>query len=74
MIAKVAARTKTRAIDIRGAFLGHADFPDLICRDGIHPNAAGHRVIAEAVLDFMAEDYAFMLTEAGGIETRTQAG
>ena len=60
-ITKVAARTRTRSIDIRGAFLGHADFPDLICRDGIHPNAEGHRVIASAVLDYIADDYPLML-------------
>ncbi len=60
-IAKVAAKTRTRSIDVRGAFLSHPDFPTLICRDGIHPNEAGHRVIAEAVLDYIAADYPFML-------------
>ncbi len=64
MITKVARKTKTRAIDVRGAFLGGSDFSALICKDGIHPNAAGHRLIAEAVLDYIAEDYSFMLTEA----------
>jgi lysophospholipase L1-like esterase len=63
-ITEVAAKTKTRLIDIRGAFLRNADFPGLICKDGIHPNAAGHRVIAQAILDYIASDYSYMLSEA----------
>lgn len=64
-IATIAERTKTRSIDIRAAFLRHADFTGLICRDGIHPNEAGHRVIADAILDYIAGDYPFMLSEGG---------
>jgi acyl-CoA thioesterase I len=64
MISRVAEKTKTRSIDIRGAFLREEDFPGLICKDGIHPNAAGHRVIAEAVLDYISSDYPFMLAES----------
>lgn len=54
LIAKVARTTGTRSIDVRGAFLGCSDFRDLICQDGIHPNAAGHRLIAQTILDYMA--------------------
>jgi lysophospholipase L1-like esterase len=60
-IARIAAKTKTRSIDIRGAFLGRVDFQDLLCRDGIHPNAEGHRLIADAVLEYIAGDYSYML-------------
>ena len=54
LITRVAERTKTRSIDIRGAFLQCGDFRSLICSDGIHPNAEGHRLIAQTVLDYMA--------------------
>jgi lysophospholipase L1-like esterase len=63
LIAKVAAETKTRLIDVREAFLQRFDFRSLICKDGIHPNAAGHEVIAEAVLGYLAGNYPFMLSE-----------
>lgn len=64
LITKVAAATRTRLIDVRGAFLQCFDFRGLICRDGIHPNAAGHRLIAQTVLDYMAGDYSFLLSES----------
>ncbi len=61
-ILRVADRTKTRLIDIRSAFLQHEDYRNLICLDGIHPNKEGHRVIAQAIVEYIQSDYAFLLS------------
>jgi acyl-CoA thioesterase I len=63
-IARVAERTKTRCIDIRGAFLRSPDVMSLICRDGIHPNESGHALIARTILDYVAAGFPYLLTEA----------
>lgn len=60
-ILRVAAETKTRLIDIRSSFLQSDDFTKLICRDGIHPNKEGHRVIAETILNYIHTNYTFLL-------------
>lgn len=51
-ILEVARETETRCIDVRSAFLHDADYTQLICRDGIHPNESGHQLIARRVLGF----------------------
>ncbi len=43
------------ALDLRTPFLDARDMPALICRDGIHPNEAGQRLMAEAVQAFLVE-------------------
>jgi lysophospholipase L1-like esterase len=60
-ILKIAAETETKFIDIRGEFLLRADFQDLLCADGIHPNAAGHLVIAEGILGYIRPHAPFLL-------------
>lgn len=62
-ILRVAEQTKTRLIDIRSAFLVNENYTQLICRDGIHPNKGGHRVIAEKILDYIRSDYPFLLAQ-----------
>jgi lysophospholipase L1-like esterase len=62
-IVRVAERTKTRWIDVRGAFLRQADFSALICRDGIHPNGEGHELIARTIVDYVTSDFSFLLAE-----------
>jgi lysophospholipase L1-like esterase len=57
----VAEETKTRLIDIRSAFLQSDDYTQLICRDGIHPNKMGHKVIAEKILQYIETNYMFLL-------------
>lgn len=52
-IMKVAESTRTKIIDVRGAFLQQPDYTKFICRDGIHPNREGHRIIYDKVLDFI---------------------
>jgi acyl-CoA thioesterase-1 len=62
-ILAVAERTKTRWIDVRGAFLRSPDYSALVCRDGIHPNEAGHALIADTIVDYITRDSAFLLSE-----------
>ena len=50
-VREVAVETGCALIDLRTPFLDARDLPDLICRDGIHPNEAGQRLMAETVLD-----------------------
>lgn len=62
-ILKVSELTKTKFIDIRGAFLEHPDYTKFICVDGIHPNEAGHQIICNKVLDFIKTNYQFLLRD-----------
>jgi acyl-CoA thioesterase I len=62
-IIKVAKDTRTRWIDIRGAFLAYPDFSKFLCVDGIHPNQDGHRIIADKILDFVTTSYHYLLKE-----------
>lgn len=47
-VREVAARTGSRLLDIRDAFLGAGPIGDFYCLDGIHPNAKGHELLARA--------------------------
>jgi acyl-CoA thioesterase I len=60
-VLRVAEETKTRLIDIRSAFLEKDDYTTLICGDGIHPNKAGHKVIAEKILQYVRSNFAPLL-------------
>jgi len=48
-------------IDIRREFLKGREFSQYICSDGIHPNEAGHRLIFEAVFDYIKEYASYLL-------------
>ena len=61
VIVSIAEETKTRWIDIRGAFLQTADFTNFICIDGIHPNEKGHKLIAAKIFEYIKSNYSFML-------------
>lgn len=41
-------------IDLRGAFLTQKNWQALLCGDGIHPNADGHRLIGEVLESYLA--------------------
>lgn len=60
-ILRVAEETATRLIDIRTSFLLTEDYTKLICYDGIHPNKAGHQVIADKILNYIQANYMFLL-------------
>lgn len=60
----VAEATQTAWIDLRGAFLSTPDFRCLLCRDGIHPNAEGHRLICRTVAAFIDQHCPGLLRQA----------
>ena len=62
-VVSVAQETKTIWIDVRGAFLNTSDYTKLICKDGIHPNIQGHRIIADKIFDFIKCNYKFLLRD-----------
>lgn len=50
-VRNVARETHCRVLDLRDVFLAQRDYEHLMCLDGIHPNDAGHRLLAEATLE-----------------------
>ena len=52
-ILKNAYSTGSLVIDLRKEFLDTNDFENLMCYDGIHPNAQGHQKIYGAVNEFL---------------------
>jgi len=64
-ILKVSELTKTKLIDVRGAFLQQPDFTKFLCSDGIHPNEAGHRIIFDKVVEFVKSNYKHLLLDGG---------
>ncbi len=52
LVLKVAAALCCDVVPVREAFLLNVKGEDVMCVDGIHPNAAGHRIIAEAAYQF----------------------
>lgn len=62
-VINVAQETGTVWIDVRGAFLQTPDYTRLICKDGIHPNTEGHRVIANKIYEFVKCNYRFLLKD-----------
>lgn len=47
-VRRVAGQMRVQLFDLRDAFLAADDFPGVMGVDGMHPNAAGHLLIAEA--------------------------
>lgn len=62
-VVNVAQETGTILIDVRNAFLQTPDYTKLICKDGIHPNLDGHRVIADKIFQFIKGNYRFLLKD-----------
>ncbi|MEG0876425.1 MAG: SGNH/GDSL hydrolase family protein [Oscillospiraceae bacterium] len=48
-VCKLAAENGVPLVDIRSAFLNLPDYSDYLCADGIHPNEAGHQLIARVI-------------------------
>lgn len=64
VIGQIADDMNTMFIDIRRAFLHHEDYRVFLCDDGMHPNAAGHILIAEQIQSFLSKNYAQILVNA----------
>ncbi len=47
-VTRLAYETGSLFVDIRSAFLDKHHYASLLCRDGIHPNEEGHKLIAAA--------------------------
>ena len=47
----IAADMRVPLIDIRSEFLRLKNYSDYLCEDGIHPNAAGHRLIYNKIFE-----------------------
>ena len=47
----LAQRLRVPLLDVRSAFMAQESYEDLLCADGIHPNAAGHVLIADAICE-----------------------
>ena len=56
---KLGADNKVPVIDITSPFLSRKDYRDYLCSDGIHPNEAGHRLIADAICDYVETNKIF---------------
>ncbi len=54
-IEKIAHSTGAFLIDVRQAYLKRTDLPDLICIDGVHPNASGHELLYDVIRDFISQ-------------------
>jgi len=61
MITQVAKETGTVLIDVRSEFLKYTDYTQFLCKDGIHPNVEGQSLIATVILNFIKENYNFLL-------------
>lgn len=49
MIMDLANEYKVPLIDIHAEFLKQKDFKSLLCLDGVHPNKAGHQLMAQTI-------------------------
>lgn len=54
VVRKVAAEKRCALLDIRKDFLAAKDYRDYMCKDGIHPNKAGHRLIEASLEQYAA--------------------
>ncbi len=52
-ITGLAVETGSLYVPIREAFLASRRMPELICSDGIHPNAKGHALMSDVMADFI---------------------
>lgn len=61
MITEVANETGTVLIDVRSEFLKYSNYTQFLCKDGIHPNIEGQSLIATVILQFIKDNYNFLL-------------
>jgi len=54
-VEKIAIKTDTLLVDIRGAFLEHGRIERFLCVDGTHPNTEGQKIITECFFKFIEQ-------------------
>lgn len=52
-VIKAAKNSNAPLIDLRSAFLSTVDFRNYICKDGIHPNKDGHKLICKTISEYL---------------------
>lgn len=57
----LAARKHVPIIDITSAFLEKKDYRRYLCSDGIHPNEAGHELIANSICSYVHSNSDYFL-------------
>lgn len=57
----IAKKRNISCIDVRRAFLSRKEFDDCVCKDGIHLNQKGHKVVFDEISSFMKENAAYLL-------------
>ncbi|HBN86220.1 MAG TPA: G-D-S-L family lipolytic protein [Clostridiales bacterium] len=57
MLLEIAAANHIPVIDIRKSFLCYLDIGQFLCKDGIHPNQKGHKLIADTVMNHINLHY-----------------
>lgn len=73
-IPELARRTGAAFIDIRQPFLLSRKPNQFICEDGIHPNVAGHQLIAETLKESMSNCYDTIMKKANELSQRFLPG
>lgn len=56
-VERLAAQYGCELVDTHAAFKALGDFSALINADGVHPNTAGHRLMADTILEHFPADY-----------------
>lgn len=61
IIINLAKETHTNLIDVRSDFLNSVNYTTYLCKDGIHPNEKGHKLIADKILKYLEKNYSFLI-------------
>ena len=56
-VTDIAGASGLPLLDLRGKFLLSHKFGELICGDGIHPTEAGHKIIEDEIVEYIAGNY-----------------
>ena len=62
-IVEIAEKNCTELLNVRRAFLKESDYSQYLCIDGIHPNAKGHKLIADKIMEHINSNYRFLLKD-----------
>lgn len=51
VITQIASELNVQLVDVRAQFMSHANYCDLLCSDGIHPNEQGEKLIVDCFIN-----------------------